>query len=454
MRNLTKILIAFLLLSASGRLLFAQQDVAITVTNSNIALVKEARRMNLQKGVQQIHLVDIPSGIRPASVLVESRNRAFDVLEQNYEYDLINVGKVLEKSLDQQVQLIHPELGAQSGKLLSAASDNLMLLDDDGSLQIIPRSDKLKIYLKDYSKQKNNFITRPTLVWKVDSRKKGEQPLQISYLTGGLDWQADYVGRLNEKDTKLALACWVSVKNHSGKTFKNARLKLLAGDIQVVQRRRERRSAAMQPVAEFAKAPSFTEKSFFEYHLYTLQRKTDLKNNQNKQIQLFPETESPVKKIYRIDSKRDNKVRVMLSFKNSEENNLGLPLPAGDIRLYKSDGADLEFVGADKIEHTPRDEKLEISVGSAFDIVAERNIIKSSRPTKRSRSQTIEYKIRNHKKETVQVEVVQRLSSYQENKLLDYNHKLTEKKADYFKFKVTVKADGEATLHYEYLSSW
>ena len=453
MKNLIKGTAVFFLLIVPDSLLFAQ-DVAITVTNSNIALVKEVRRMSLQKGVHNINLVDIPSAIRPASVLVESKNKAFDVLEQNYEYDLINVSKVLEKSLGQQIWVVHPELGNKSGKLLSAASNNLILLDDEGALQIIPRSEEQRIYLKDYSKQKKTFITRPTLVWKINSRQKGEQALQISYLTGGMDWQADYVGRLNDTDNKLTLACWVTIDNRSGKTFNKARLKLLAGDIQLVRPQRERRYGTTQVMEMAAKAPAFTEKEFFEYHLYTLQRKTDLKNNQSKQIQLFPETESSVKKIYRIDSNRGDKVRVLLSFKNSQKNNLGIPLPAGDIRLYKSDGDDLEFVGADKIDHTPKDEKLEVTLGSAFDIVAERSTIRSTKPTKRSRSQTIEYKIRNHKKEAVQVEVLQRLSAYQENKLLNSSHKVLEKKANYFKFKVAIKADGEATLRYEYITSW
>ena len=453
MKNLIKGTAVFFLLIVPDSLLFAQ-DVAITVTNSNIALVKEVRRMSLQKGVHNINLVDIPSAIRPASVLVESKNKAFDVLEQNYEYDLINVSKVLEKSLGQQIWVVHPELGNKSGKLLSAASNNLILLDDEGALQIIPRSEEQRIYLKDYSKQKKTFITRPTLVWKINSRQKGEQALQISYLTGGMDWHADYVGRLNDTDNKLTLACWVTIDNRSGKTFNKARLKLLAGDIQLVRPQRERRYGTTQVMEMAAKAPAFTEKEFFEYHLYTLQRKTDLKNNQSKQIQLFPETESSVKKIYRIDSNRGDKVRVLLSFKNSQKNNLGIPLPAGDIRLYKSDGDDLEFVGADKIDHTPKDEKLEVTLGSAFDIVAERSTIRSTKPTKRSRSQTIEYKIRNHKKEAVQVEVLQRLSAYQENKLLNSSHKVLEKKANYFKFKVAIKADGEATLRYEYITSW
>jgi len=454
MKNFNRDITACLLVFSLFSILSAQEETAITVTNSNTALVKEVRTMPFQKGIHTVNLVDIPSAIQASSVLIESRKNVFTVLEQNYEYDLINTGRILEKSIGQNIWIIHPDQGQISGELLSSSSSSLMLLDDEGSLQIIPRSTEQKILLKDYASQKNNFITKPTLVWKVNSPKSGDQPVLLSYLTNGLNWEADYVGRVNEDDTKLTLGCWVTVKNHSGKSYKNARLKLMAGEINIpVQKPRGGRFKSQEMMAASA-VRSFEEKSFFEYHLYTLQRTTDLKNNQDKQIQLFPETTSPVKKIYRVDSNRGDDVKVLFNIINSKKNNLGFALPAGQIRLYKSDGDDLEFLGGDNIEHTPKDEKFDITLGTAFDIIAERNVIKSTKPSKRSRTESIEYKIRNHKEEDISVEVIQRISEYQENKLLSKNQELIEQKAGHYKFLVPVKAGGESVLSFEYLTSW
>jgi hypothetical protein len=449
-RLISCVIIFTLIIISAG---YSQEEIAITVTNSNLGLVKEQRNLDLKKGVHTINLEDIPSGIQPSSVLIESKDQAFTVLEQNYEYDLINVDKVLNKSLNQQIWLVHPEQGKISGELLSASSANLILIDDEDNLQIIPRNKEQKIYLKDYSQKKSSFITKPTLVWKVNAKKTGKHRAQISYLSKGLNWQADYVGLLNDKDTEMTLACWVTVRNTSGKSFKNTRLKLMAGDLNILKEKRLHRAPKTMAMADAA-PPAFKEKAFFEYHLYSLQRLTDLGNNQVKQIQLFPETQSKIKKIYRINSKYGNKIAVIVSIKNSKECNLGFALPAGTIRLYKEDGKDLEFIGENRIKHTAKDEELEIKVGEAFDIVAERNILSTQRPSKRSKKQTVEYKIRNHKDENIEVEIIEGISSYRETKLISSNYKLIEKRADYFKFKIPVKANDESILTLEYTTNW
>jgi hypothetical protein len=434
-------------------MLCAQEETAITVTNQNLGLVKESRKLDLKNGSQTINLMDIPSAIDATSLLIESPDNSFVVLEQNYEYDLMSVDKALNKALEQQIWIAHPAQGMVSGKLLAVSGENIMLLDDEGSLQIIPRNDEQKILLKDYSKQHTSFITRPTLVWKVDASKSGQRAAQISYLTGGLTWQADYVGRLNEDDSKLTLAGWVTVTNESGKAFLDARLKLLAGDINVVKEMRGRRreeGLKMMAIAE----QQFEEKEFFEYHLYSLQRKTDLANNQVKQIQLIPETTAGVKKVYQIDSHRGNDVSVIVTFKNTKDNGLGMALPAGKIRLYKADGADLEFIGEDRIDHTPKDETLNISVGKAFDIIAERNTTETQRPSRQSIQQKVEYVVRNHKDSDIEVEIIERLNTYQQTKLLSGNIQPKEKRADYFKFALPVKAQAEGVLKIEYMTSW
>jgi len=452
MKSLNSILLIFFILSITTTIV--AENLAITVTNSNVALVRETRELVLDKGIQQFNLVDIPTEIQPSSVLVESKKKSFSVLEQNYEYDLVGVSKVLKKSLNQNIRLIHPELGDLSGKLISVSSQYLMLLDDQKQMQIIPRSDELKISLKDYADKNKGFITRPTLVWQVQANSGGRHHAQISYLTGGLNWNADYVGRLSDDEKILTLASWVTIENNSGKTYTDARLKLMAGDLNLVKTGRGQQRMKGQVMEMYAAAPSFSEKAFFEYHLYSLNRITTLANNQVKQIQLFPETSTIITKKYIVDSQKGNEVNVMVSFKNSKENQLGFALPGGKIRLYKADGKDMEFIGEDKIEHTPENEELKITVGQAFDVVAERIVVKTERPTKRSRRQVVEYILRNHKKNNIDVEIVERLSSNRQNELVQSDIEPFKKQADRFSFKVTLKAKGEYKLKMEYVTTW
>ncbi len=433
---------------------FGQQNLSLTVTNQNLALVREVRLLELNEGRQDFKLRDIPEQIIPSSILIDRKNGEFQVLEQNYEYDLMNVDKVLDKSIDQQVKIVHPEQGVMSGKLLSASSGHVILLDQENQLQIIPRNDEQKIYLQDYDQQQNQFVTKPTLFWLVDAQQSGQQEARLVYLSRGVNWEASYVGRLNDDDSELKLACWVTLENKSGKAYRDVRLKLMAGDLNLGQQKKRRQPEMLMAMARQAQESGFEEKAFFEYHLYTLQRRTTIENNQIKQIELFPESTGAVNKLYRVDSQGAEEVNVLISFKNTEENNLGIPLPAGTLRLYKSDGEDMEFIGQDEIDHTPKNEDLEVRVGQAFDIVSERNVKSTRRPTKRTEEKVIVYNIRNHKEEDVKVEIIERVSPYQENKLISSSIEPFEVKAGFFKFKVPVKANGETELRMETLRKW
>jgi len=429
----------------------AQESTSVTITNQNLGLVKEERVLNLEKGRQQTNLEDIPALINPASVLIESD---FNVLEQNFEYDLISVDKILQKSLEKEIIIDHPEQGRIEGTLLSATSQNMILKSTDGMMQIVPRNNKQKISLKGLAADKQPFIIRPTLVWDVKASKKGSFNTNVSYLTKGLTWNADYVGLLNEDDSKITLSSWVTINNTSGKTFRDTKLKLMAGDLNLVQSGRQRpsRSYDVRPI----KKPdaSFSEKAFFEYHLYDLNRQTDLQNNQIKQIQLFGETTGEINKIYRVNSHSPEKTAVIISFKNSKKNNLGMPLPQGIIRLYKKDGDEREFVGENRISHTPKNEKIDIETGKAFDIVSERTVKVVKRLSKRSERRTVEYKIRNHKKEPVSIEIVENIQQRTEVEVHSANGELIENKANKLKYKVDVAADKEYVFILEYTIKW
>ncbi|NOX89436.1 MAG: DUF4139 domain-containing protein [Calditrichaeota bacterium] len=439
---------AVLFLTAS---LFAQNDLSLTVTNSDMGLVRESRVIDLQKGKQSYLLTDIPEKIDPTSVLIESKNNSFIVLEQNFEYDLISVDKVLEKSVDQKIWLVDPEQGMLSGRLLSGSDKYLMLLDDEGNLQIIPKNDRQKVILKDYASQKEKFITKPTLVWKVEAQKAGKHSLTLSYLTRGLNWRADYVGKLSADDKTVQLACWVTINNQSGKVYNNARLKLMAGDLHLIKEYPRKTRPRRNEVMALTIPKRFEEKAFFEYYLYTLQGKTTLLNNQVKQIQLFPETRISVKKKYIVNSYNPNEVTVKITFKNLKKNNLGIALPAGKVRIYKEDQKELEFIGEDRIKHTPRDEEVKLTIGKAFDLVSERNRVKTERVSKTSEKRVIEYRLRNHKKQDVTIEVIENIPAYKETKLISSNIKPKEVKAGFLKFEVLVKAGQETRLEIEYL---
>jgi len=450
-----RIISAFLFIF-SATVLMAADDTAITVTNSNLALVREARQLHMTRGEHSFNLIDIPASIQPSSVLIESKGQSFSVLEQNYEYDLVSASKVLEKSLNQQIRLMHPKSGELNGELISVSSQYLMVLDQKKQLQIVPRSDDLQIMLPEYAGTSGGFITRPTLVWQVKAKRGGVHNATITYLTGGMNWSADYTGRLSEDEKELLLAGWVTVENNSGKTFKEARLKLMAGDLHLLKssRRIRPRMDKRMVLQTFAAEPAFSEKAFFEYHLYSLDRKTTLANNQVKQIQLFPEIRTAVTKKYSVDSNKSSDVNVVLSLKNSKQNHLGFPLPGGKIRLYKADGKDMEFIGEDAVKHTPEEEDLNIKAGRAFDVISERRVVKTERPSKRSRRQTVEYTLRSHKKSDVEVEIVEHLNVHQQNKLLSSTIQVSKKQADRFTFKVPLKAGSEYTLTIEYVTNW
>ncbi len=434
-----------------GSTLYAQKNTSLTISNQNLGLVKEERVLELLKGRQKTNLEDIPALINPSSVLIESE---FNVLEQNFEYDLISVDKILQKSLEKEIVIDHPEQGRFEGTLLSATIRNMILKSSDGLMQIVPRNNKQKISLKGLADEKQPFIIRPTLVWDVESSKKGSFKTKVSYLTKGLTWNADYVGLLNEDDSKITLSGWVTINNTSGKTFRETKLKLMAGDLNLVQTESRKSSRRYETMALSKSDASFSEKSFFEYHLYDLNRKTNLQNNQIKQIQLFGETTGKTTKIYRVNSSDPGKTAVIISFNNSKKNNLGMPLPKGIIRLYKKDGNEREFVGENRISHTPKNEKIDIETGKAFDIVSERSIKQVKRPTKRSERRTIEYKIRNHKEEQVSIEIIENIRQHAEIEIHSANGKLLEQKAGVLKYKVNVPVDGEYIFTLEYTFRW
>jgi len=434
-----------------------QQDVAVTIYNSNVGLVKDTRLIDFKPGIHELKFMDVAAKIDPTTVHIKSliNGSSLKVLEQNYEYDLLSPQKLLEKFVGQKVQLatMNPETKKEEiveATLLSTQGGNIFQIGD-------------KIHIGHHGrvllpKIPENLIPQPTLVWMLENRLSKPQKLEASYLTSGVNWKADYVAVLNKLDTMVDLTGWVTIDNRSGATYQNALLKLVAGDIHRVQG--EMRMDQARPMAAAKEAtPQFKEESFFEYHLYTLDRRTTIKDNQTKQMTLLDANQVPVRKLfifsgapqyfyYQMDQgSQKQKIGVFLELENSKKNNLGIPLPKGTIRAYKEDkDGSLQFVGEDRIDHTPKDEKFKIKIGEAFDVVGERVQTEYKRLGRNLFEIAFEVSLRNHKKEDIQVLVEETIPGDWE--MLSRTHAYEKLSAHVIRFDVPVAKDKEEKVRY------
>lgn len=443
-----KHLLVFALFIVALASMAAADDVAITVYNQNLALVKEGRTLDFQKGVNKMDLTDVASFIDPTSVhfKLKSGGDNIQLLEQNYQYDLVSSDKILQKYLGNDIDVIMKNGDVLTGRYLSSSSGYLVLQLPQGAIRLINDKEMLSVTAP---KLPEGLIVVPTLQWLLSSDVSGKRDIEVSYLTGNINWHAEYIALLDANDTKLQLSGWVSLDNQSGKTYRDAKLKLVAGDINRVQPPQQLLSIRGGRGKEMAMMDQgFEEKTFFEYHMYTLGRPSTIANNETKQVSLFEPATTPIKKLYRYtaaDGAKD--VNVVVSFKNSEANGMGMPLPAGKIRLTKldTDGSE-EFLGEDQIDHTPKDEEVEIKVGNAFDVVGETNTIDSKRISDRVSELTVEVKLRNHKKEDVSVSALYNV--WGDWQVLESNFTYVKKNARQIEFTVPVAKDGESVLRF------
>jgi hypothetical protein len=419
-------------------------DVAITVYNQNLALVKEGRTLDFKSGLDTLSLTDVASSIDPTSVHFKLRTgNGVDLLEQNYQYDLVSSDKILQKYLGHEIDIIMKSGDVLRGKYLSSSSGYLVLQIPDGSVRLINGDEMLSVTAP---KLPEGLIVVPTLQWLVNTSSAGKRDVEVSYLTSNINWHAEYIAQLDQKDQNIRLSGWVSLDNRSGKTYADAKLKLVAGEINLA---RQTPRGGILPEATMMKSAGagFEEKSFFEYHLYTLGRPTTIANNETKQVSLFDPAETPVEKLYRYYSGGKD-VQVIIKFKNSKENGLGMPLPAGKVRITKldTDGSE-EFLGEDMIDHTPKDEEIELKVGNAFDVVGETTTIDSKRISGKVSEVTTQVSLRNHKEEPVTVTVVAGMGYNWE--ILESNFEWKKKNASTVEFTVPVAVNGESKLTYK-----
>lgn len=475
MQRLTKLISAIALGCVAAATVFAQsleqtttsrdrQSVNITVYNSNLGLVRETRRLTLPVGRIALRFADVTAQIRPETVHLASLRApaSLRILEQNYQYDLLNPAKLLDKFVGREITLV---LRRYQNNTESFEPVQATLLSNNGGQVwringqiVINPTNIAEIRFPDLPK---NLVAVPTLIWDVENREAAAQNLEASYLTAGMNWRADYVLLVNAEDTKGDLQGWVTLTNGSGASFEDARLQLVAGDVNRVSDDRTYQLAGAMARKDAASESEFKEQGFFEYHLYTLQRPTTINNNETKQVSLLEAAGFDVKKEFVLNGQRyyytgynnpgaaiKEKVGVFIQFRNSQLNKLGMPLPAGTIRLYKKDDkGNQQFIGEDKIDHTPKDEDVRVKVGDAFDIVAER---KQTDYKVLASGHLYEYayeiKIRNHKEGPITVVVNEPIGGDWEMVASTFEAKKTAAFAA--QFNVPVAKDGEATLSY------
>jgi len=426
--------------------------IELTIYNEQLALVKDQRYLELLSGVSTLSFSEVSALLDPSSVMIRIPGLAgVRVLEQNFEHDIVNGSKLLQKYLGQKIQITDLQGEMVEGYLLGAGENLIIASEPNGGEVRIVQSAQVKSII--FSKLPGGLMVRPTLVWELqNTNPTAKRLVEVSYLTGGLSWKADYIATISENDDRIDFMGWVTLTNHSGIDYSGARLKLVAGDVHRAPEE-ERGYATKFLKAEMAQDVAnsgFQEQSFFEYHLYTLTRPTTLKNNQLKQVELLTVAAVPVQKRYVYEGMADSKkVKVMLEFENSSANHLGMPLPKGVIRVQKADHeGSLQLIGEDRIDHTPKDEKVRIYLGNAFDIVGERIRVQVKEPAKNVREETYKITLRNHKQESVSITAIENISGWHESKIISSNQPYRKSEAGKVEFNVTIPAGGEQVIEY------
>lgn len=463
--------------------------VALTVYNQNFAVVKEAREIDLKQGINPVVISDVAKLLDPTTVHFKSLTApdAVAVREQNYQYDLITPATLLNKSVGKRITLrrtlpngqkeevkgtivtpveqVVAQTGESDGRPIQTYGGLVVRLDD-GSLLLNPTGE---IQLHEMPE---GLIPIPQLAWTVDVARAGRHAAEVSYMTQGISWKADYVVVLANDDKSADLTGWVTLDNQSGATYANASLQLIAGDVRRIEQARKALPGIAGAERLAAAAPQFKEESFFEYHLYTLDGQTTVRDKEQKQMTLLSATGAPAVKKFVYDGRRGHwsvhnpeyrpgegydtsaqkKVNVVMELANKKPG-LGVPLPKGRMRLYKADArGSLQFIGEDEIDHTPKDETLRLYVGDSFDVVGEHKRTNFRRIGEKEVEETFEISLRNHREEATPVSIIEH--AWADWRITQKSHDFKKLDARTFEFAVTVPKDGAVTVTYTVRTRW
>jgi hypothetical protein len=484
-RGISRLQLTILALSLASCAIKSSAEPALTIYNDNFAVVRDTVPLALKAGVTEAHFSGVTAQVEPDSVILRdpSGARALQILEQNYRNDPVtqpfllslNEGKTID--FERTTQNGGAETrGIIHGKIVR--SGYAPQGNPAGSEPIIEVDGKLRFTLPGlplFPSLGDDTILKPTLSWLIQSDQPGNLDAEVAYVTGGLSWHADYNLVSPENGNTVDLVGWVTMQNNSGKTFQNAKIKLMAGDVNKIQPR----GAVMAKAMAFdgrAMAPAVTEKAFDEYHLYTLERRSTLRDQQTEQVEFARGAGIFAPSVYVYDGAQfnyfrgggsvvndtefgvqsDTKVRVMREFVNAATNHLGLALPKGRIRFYRRDAdGQVEFTGEDSIDHTPRDENVRVITGNAFDLVGERKRT-TYNPHMREKwiEEAFEIKLRNHKKEPVEIRVREHLNRWSGWQITEKSQDFTKIDSQTIEFHVPVQPDQEQTVTYTVHYSW
>jgi hypothetical protein len=466
---------ALLIAQESATTLKDQKALAVTIYNDNLALVKDSREVRLPKGEARLAFQEVSAQIRPETALLRNLTHPKDfwVAEQNFDFDLLTPQKLLEKYVGEKVTVVRSAPNADGAGAKEIREEATVLATNNGT--VLQFADRIETTIPGrlvFPKVPGNLRARPTLVISLNSGVDKAQQLELSYLTGGLSWRADYVANLASDEKTLDLSGWVTLTNQSGAAYPNATLQLVAGDVNRARQRPDRAflMEGMATKGMAAPAPKMAEESLFEYHLYTLDRPTTLAVNQTKQVALLSASSVPVRKEYQLQGQNyyysgsygdlgdKQKVGVFVEFDNKESSRLGMPLPKGIIRVYKRDSEGrAQFVGEDNVDHTPKNELVRLKLGDAFDVTAKRKQTDYKSLGRIGKfgnvhESAFEIELKNAKKEPVTVSVLEPMPGDWE--VIQSSHPCTKAAAGTGKFLVTVPAEGNALLTYRVRVKW
>jgi len=445
-----------------------QTDLNVTVYNSNIALVRDVRQLTLPSGTFRLKLMDIAATVNPATVHFRSLTdpEKLGVIEQNYEYDLLEPAKLLHKYVGKEVTLVRTY--QDSGTTKHEEVKATLLADNNGPVWKIGNDIVTGMYAESYRfpEVPANLFDRPTLLMSLENSGPRKQQIEASYLASNLSWNADYVLTVARDDKAADLDGWVTLVNNSGTAFHNARLQLVAGDLNRLPAAARGDVMELRAMNKAAAAPQFQQENFSEYHLYTLGRKTSVEDKETKQISLLEGTGVPVEKIFVVNGQnyyyhnRQNpglplkdQVMVHYKFKNEGKAGLGMPLPAGNVRVYQKDSrGGILFVGEDRVDHTPKDENVTVHIGNAFDVVAEHKQTDYKAISDRVWEMEFEITLRNHKDSPITVQVNEPIGGDWE--MLSSTYKFTKTAAWAAQFNVPVDKNGTSVLKYRIRAHW
>lgn len=505
-RTLLAGLCSFILCLPLGAAESQPEAPSLTIYNQKFGIVRQTVPLDLTAGVNHVTFSDITAHAEPDSVVLRDlRGAGLRILEQNYRNDPISDGLLLSLFEGKTIDFVRPGINGQQeivkGKIIRsgyvphyqaydqygyqyAAMQSAMASGGAGQ-PIIEVDGKLQFSLPGQPKFPSlgtDTILKPTFDWQLQSESAGHRTAELSYVSGGMSWKADYNIVAPENSDVMDIVGWVTLDNQSGKTFDNAHIKLMAGDVSKLQEPGVNGRIELRAMDSFAGpqlAPVVTQRAFDEYHLYTLERSTTLRDRETKQVEFLRSSGVHANRVYvydglkvepqyygwNYDSIRENvnygthsnpKVWVMLEFKNSKTNNLGMPLPAGRVRFYRHDSdGQMEFTGEDKIDHTPSDETVRFYTGNAFDVVGERRRTNfRSNSSERWVDESFEIKIRNHKKTPVEVRVVEHLYRWTTWEISQKSDDFKKNDAQTIEFRVPIPTNGEKTITYMVHYSW